>query len=232
MKNRPAVYPDVITYHQLLGRQDSFNDPFESKRVLDIIQSKNNLPRKLVQVNGKLLILLIPRMSHVLTLWSTRIRRFRRAEPSLLCLVHQSVRTYWPTRSPSQLGLRPKLAQRLCSSCRRCRGWFTLHSRRLARLQLLHPSTKRFHHPSWGRRRPLGSIRHPEPRGQAGQRSRRFSWTRYSLELARFPHHHVFCQHRLWRGYQGSGRDQGDPVQQRRTGRCPYCGQQRHLQRR
>ncbi|KAH8087102.1 glycoside hydrolase superfamily [Filobasidium floriforme] len=51
MKNKPAVYPDVITYHQLLGRQDSFNDPFESKRVLDIIQSKNNLPRKLVQVN-------------------------------------------------------------------------------------------------------------------------------------------------------------------------------------
>lgn len=53
MKNKPAVYPDVITYHQLLGRQDSFNDPFESKRVLDIIQSKNNLPRKLVQVNGE-----------------------------------------------------------------------------------------------------------------------------------------------------------------------------------
>jgi len=55
MKNNPAVYPDVITYHQLLGRQNSFNDPVESRRVFDIIQSKNNLPRKLTQINGRFL---------------------------------------------------------------------------------------------------------------------------------------------------------------------------------
>lgn len=54
MKANPAVYPDVITYHQLLGRQDSFNDPVESRRVLDNILNKNNLPRKLTQINGEL----------------------------------------------------------------------------------------------------------------------------------------------------------------------------------
>lgn len=57
MKANPSVYPDVITYHQLDGRQASFNDPFESKRVLDIILAKNGLPARPVQINGEWVVL-------------------------------------------------------------------------------------------------------------------------------------------------------------------------------
>jgi len=55
MKANPAVFPDVITFHQLLGRKDSFNDPAESRRILDLIISKNGLPNnRPVQINGKI----------------------------------------------------------------------------------------------------------------------------------------------------------------------------------